>query len=332
MNPKLNKRVPLTCRSNPGATALPSENARFTKTSVRDQAVLLLSIADIAKTEITKDGLSALWFDDEGILPKFPTLSDPSVAGEYKWLTPRPESLNNLLSQHPSTGALPAKRARAVSIEYSPDFRAATTLRTMSPLSLQQEDPNISFVSPGISPLNRRLPTRKQSLRLSHKARKEHILASTSDEEVDLPRTVSCVSKKNKSLQHAVAKGMVVRKILRRKFSWKNYPQLEAFLIANREEYLRHSALNYTVQQKEYNNALTDRLLELATEHAYVFDEKEFSFVTVRDRIRCYFKSYVQSAKKRGILMGYAARKAGLLTEDDLEKSAEQTGRIITPS
>jgi hypothetical protein len=105
--------------------------------------------------------------------------------------------------------------------------------------------------------------------------------------------------------------------------------QLEAFLIANREEYLRHSALNYTVQQKEYNNRLTEQLLELATEHGYVFDEKEFSFVTVRDRIRCYFKSYVQSAKKRGILMGYAARKAGLLTEDDLEKSAGQTGRIF---
>jgi hypothetical protein len=166
-------------------------------------------------------------------------------------------------------------------------------------------------------------------------------------------------STKSKPLQPATAKGVIVKKILRKKFSWKNYPevrnfprerycaspshsylilnsqnflsclQLEAFLIANREEYLRHSALNYTVQQKEYNNRLTEQLLELATEHGYVFDEKEFSFVTVRDRIRCYFKSYVQSAKKRGILMGYAARKAGLLTEDDLEKSAGQTGRIF---
>jgi len=108
--------------------------------------------------------------------------------------------------------------------------------------------------------------------------------------------------------------------------------QLEAFLIANREEYLRHSALNYTVQQKQYNNRLTERLLELAAEHGYVFDADAFSFVTVRDRIRCYFKSYVQSAKKRGLIIGYAARKAGLLTEDDLEKSAGITGRIVTPS
>jgi hypothetical protein len=106
-------------------------------------------------------------------------------------------------------------------------------------------------------------------------------------------------------------------------------PQLEAFLIANREEYLRHSALNYTIQQKQYNNRLTERLLELAAEHGYVFDDVEFSFVTVRDRIRCYFKSYVQSAKKRGIIIGYAARKAGLLTTDELEKSATQESAIM---
>jgi len=71
-------------------------------------------------------------------------------------------------------------------------------------------------------------------------------------------------------------------------------------------------------------------LLELATEHGYLFDEGEFNFVTVRDRIRCYYKSYVQSAKKRGVLMGYAARKAGLLSEGDLE--AGKAGRIVTPN
>lgn len=77
--------------------------------------------------------------------------------------------------------------------------------------------------------------------------------------------------------------------------------------------------MNYTIQQKQYNNRLTEKLLELATENGYIFDEAEFSFVTVRDRIRCYYKSYVQSAKKRGILMGYAARKAGILSSNDLK-------------
>lgn len=97
--------------------------------------------------------------------------------------------------------------------------------------------------------------------------------------------------------------------ILRRKCAWKNYPELEAFLISNREEYLRHSAMNYTVQQKQYNNRLTERLLEVAANHNYVFDENDFNFVAVRDRIRCYYKSYVQSSKKRGIIVGYGAQQ-----------------------
>jgi len=121
------------------------------------------------------------------------------------------------------------------------------------------------------------------------------------------------------------------KKILRKKFSWKSYPELESFLIANREEYLRHSAMNYTMQQKEYNNRLTERLLELASECGYVFDEESFSFVSIRDRIRCYFKSYVQSKKKRGLILGYAARRKGLITEAELEKSAGIKGTIVVP-
>jgi len=141
--------------------------------------------------------------------------------------------------------------------------------------------------------------------------------------------TLKGQKKKN---DHAnVGRRKAFKKILRKKFSWKNYPELEAFLVANREEYLRHSALNYTIQQKQYNNRLTERMLELAAEHGYIFDESEFSFVTVRDRIRCYFKSYVQSAKKRGIIIGYAARKAGLFSTEELERSAERKGEIYSP-
>ncbi|KAL7486758.1 hypothetical protein ACHAW6_012352 [Cyclotella cf. meneghiniana] len=93
--------------------------------------------------------------------------------------------------------------------------------------------------------------------------------------------------------------------LLRKKFSWRNYPELEEYLIANRTEYLRHSALNYTAEQKHFNNRLTEGLLELAAKHNYVFDESCFNFVAVRDRIRCYYKSYVQSSKKRGVIVGF---------------------------
>lgn len=140
------------------------------------------------------------------------------------------------------------------------------------------------------------------------------------------------LSNKDTSSRSQVRNGAKPDRVLKKKFSWKNYPELEHFLIANREEYLRHSALNYTMQQKQYNNRLTERLLKLADDSGYAFDEDDFSFVTVRDRIRCYFKSYVQSRKKRGVIIGYAARRAGLLTEEELEKSASVKGRIVVPS
>ncbi|KAL3821873.1 hypothetical protein ACHAXA_002865 [Cyclostephanos tholiformis] len=93
--------------------------------------------------------------------------------------------------------------------------------------------------------------------------------------------------------------------ILRKKFSWRNYPELEEYLISNRPDYLRHSALNYTAEQKHFNNRLTEGLLEVAARMNYVFDETCFNFVAVRDRIRCYYKSYVQSSKKRGVVVGF---------------------------
>jgi hypothetical protein len=91
--------------------------------------------------------------------------------------------------------------------------------------------------------------------------------------------------------------------------------QLERFLIANRDEYLRHSAQNYTAEQKQYNNWLTERLLEVAARHHYVFDPEDFSFVAVRDRIRCYYKSYVQTARKRGLPLVTAKRPAEVQAE-----------------
>jgi hypothetical protein len=48
----------------------------------------------------------------------------------------------------------------------------------------------------------------------------------------------------------------------------------------------------------------------LAEKHGYIFDPEEFSFVAIRDRIRCYYKSYVQTARKRGIMLPSDKTKA----------------------
>lgn len=73
--------------------------------------------------------------------------------------------------------------------------------------------------------------------------------------------------------------------------------KLEEYLVTHREEYFEHSARNYTAEQRKYNNDLTRGLLDVAAEEGYVFEE--FTFPMLRDRIRCYYKSYSQAVKKK---------------------------------
>ncbi len=122
--------------------------------------------------------------------------------------------------------------------------------------------------------------------------------------------------------------------ILKRKCAWKNYPELEHFLIENRDEYLRHSAMNYTQEQKQYNNELTERLLEVANKHNYEFDRNDFNFVAIRDRIRCYYKSYVQNCKKRGISINHKTVKRQKIeeTEEDCDCSTKDTITTVSIS
>jgi hypothetical protein len=102
----------------------------------------------------------------------------------------------------------------------------------------------------------------------------------------------------SKKLVGTTVRTSTIRGVLRKKFSWKSYPELEAFLVENRPQYMEYSSqLNYTAEQKRYNNTLTQGLLDLAAEEGYIFEG--FTFSAIRDRIRCYYKSFVQANKKK---------------------------------
>jgi len=292
-------------------------------------ASLLLSVSSIVLKEINSEGID--WEDDLNSIPP-PPISLVDTDNLYRRTNERyninkagdadddannrKSPVNNRLSGFmTSSSTFDLSRIRTVSMDMSEDGSSRGSSPALGCSSPSSPRSNTNMISPLHSPVSRRNPKRKVNIKFKN-----------------LPlNSKLCKIPTKKSVQAKGNTNGPVKTILRKKFSWKNYPELEAFLIANREEYLRHSALNYTVQQKQYNNKLTERLLELAADNGYVFDQEAFSFVTVRDRIRCYFKSYVQSAKKRGLIIGYAARKAGLLTEDDLERSANQTGRIVLP-
>mmetsp|Transcript_80151 Transcript_80151/g.120470 ORF Transcript_80151/g.120470 Transcript_80151/m.120470 type:complete len:243 (+) Transcript_80151:253-981(+) len=103
--------------------------------------------------------------------------------------------------------------------------------------------------------------------------------------------------RKRESFVGQSTKAGTVRATLKKKFSWKQYPELEGYLLDNQEEYFEYSSRNYTAEQRKYNNDLTRGLLDLAASEGYAFED--FTFSMVRDRIRCYYKSHSQSAKKK---------------------------------
>lgn len=90
---------------------------------------------------------------------------------------------------------------------------------------------------------------------------------------------------KKKFVGTSTKDGIPVVAVLRLKFSWKSFPELEQFLIGHRAKYLQFSSEhNYTRNQKAYNNKLTQDLIVLATASGYVFEG--FTFAAIRDRIR----------------------------------------------
>jgi hypothetical protein len=203
----------------PRVIAFPNVHAedlkRATMSSLRDQANLLLSIADIARSEITTCP-SAL-SDDSSSCPSFPELNEKAP---QELLAPRMGSLRSLL--YSKIEPLPS-RFRSVSFDNPGLFDIAR--KTPSPLSYP---PRIAavLVEASPQPSSRRLSHR--STRLSHKMKHERTceLKEKIHEARLSPVSHSTPPRKSKCLQAKPPDGVTVKKIFRRKFSWKNYPEV----------------------------------------------------------------------------------------------------------
>lgn len=195
-----------------------SENA----SEKRDAAALLLAVAAIASKEIRVDGL--VWDDDDEhslVRPKA-TFAKMSVLDDETWepsnLAPRFAFANSLgndsdqyddmedLTLPPTDDRFAWSRVRAVSMD-SEGIRASPDSHHRKAIS--------NIVSPESSPVVRRTPApRKRGLR--RKKRKRSYSADSSGS--------SPAGKK--TLPNDKHKGRVMTKILRKKFSWKNYPEV----------------------------------------------------------------------------------------------------------
>jgi hypothetical protein len=82
-------------------------------------------------------------------------------------------------------------------------------------------------------------------------------------------------------------------------FQWNHFPALESILLTNMAEYYSLSSTkNQTTDQTLFNDELVAQIYRVIKKHNWILPD-DMPTNRLRDRVRCYFKTLIQNAKKR---------------------------------
>jgi hypothetical protein len=114
-----------------------------------------------------------------------------------------------------------------------------------------------------------------------------------------MQRNQTSCNLQHEAIETALAAKQKVNPVISEGFFWREYPECEQVLYNNMPKYYEISAIqrNYKLQQ-HFNNVLVDQVRQAAEGQGFSIDP-EFCDKKLRDRIRCFYKTHLQNAKKR---------------------------------